>query len=82
MKSKITITLAILALAAPALFALNPGIEPSAMYVGEFAGAASGGAIIAAGGYGGLSWVASGWMLAALATSVWVARRMRRGEHA
>ena len=71
-----------LALAAPALATALISLNSSAMYVGQFAGAASGGAIIAAGGYGGLSWVASGWMLAALATSVWVARRMRRSERA
>jgi MFS transporter, DHA1 family, inner membrane transport protein len=70
-----------LALAAPALATALISLNSSAMYLGQFAGAASGGAIIAAGGFGGLSWVATGWMLAALATSVWVAWRMRAGKH-
>jgi predicted MFS family arabinose efflux permease len=48
------------------------------MYVGQFAGAASGGAIIGATGFGGLSWVALGWMLIALAASLWAARQMAR----
>ncbi len=70
-----------LALAAPALATALISLNSSAMYVGQFAGAASGGAMIAAGGFGGLSWVASLWMLAALATSMWVARRMRGVSH-
>ena len=70
-----------LALAAPALATALISLNSSAMYVGQFAGAASGGAIITAAGYGGLSWVALGWMLAALGTSLWVARRMRAHEH-
>jgi predicted MFS family arabinose efflux permease len=51
----------------------------AAMYQGQFGGAASGGALIAADGCSGLSWVALAWMTAALATSLWVARRMHRG---
>jgi predicted MFS family arabinose efflux permease len=68
-----------LALAAPALATALISLNSSAMYLGQFAGAASGGAMIAAAGYGGLSWVAFAWMLAALATSLWAARRMRAG---
>jgi predicted MFS family arabinose efflux permease len=71
-----------LALAAPALATALISLNSSAMYVGQFAGAASGGAMIAASGYGGLSWVAVSWMAAALATSVWVAQRMRAGADA
>ncbi len=71
-----------LALAAPALATALISLNSSAMYLGQFAGAASGGAIIAAGGYGGLSWVALAWMAAALAASLWVAKRMHTGAHA
>ena len=71
-----------LALAAPALATALISLNSSAMYVGQFAGAASGGAIIVAGGYAGLSWVALAWMLAALAASVWAAKRMRAGVNA
>jgi predicted MFS family arabinose efflux permease len=70
-----------LALAAPALATALISLNSSAMYVGQFAGAASGGAMIATSGYGGLSWVAVSWMAAALATSVWAARRMRARKH-
>ncbi len=71
-----------LALAAPALATALISLNSSAMYLGQFAGAAAGGAIIAGSGFGGLSWVASAWMLTALAISVGVARRMRAGTHA
>ena len=71
-----------LALAAPALATALISLNSSAMYAGQFAGSASGGAMIAASGYGGLSWVALAWMCAAIATSLWAARRMRRAPHA
>lgn len=61
---------------APAMIALNS----SAIYLGQAAGAASGGALVAASGYGGLSTVGLGWMLLAIALSAWVARRMQ-GRH-
>jgi len=70
-----------LALAAPALATALISLNSSAMYVGQFAGSASGGAMIAASGYGGLSWVALAWMCAAIATSLWAARRMRGAPH-
>ncbi len=68
-----------LALAAPALATALISLNSSAMYLGQFAGAASGGAMIATSGYAGLSWVALTWMSAALGTSLWAARRMRGG---
>lgn len=70
-----------LALAAPALATALISLNSSAMYVGQFAGSASGGALIVAGGYAGLHWVGLGWMSAALATSLWAARRMRAQPH-
>jgi predicted MFS family arabinose efflux permease len=71
-----------LALAAPALATALISLNSSAMYVGQFAGSASGGAMIAAAGFGGLSWVALAWMSAALLTSLWAARRRRGALHA
>lgn len=70
-----------LALAAPALATALISLNSSAMYLGQFAGAASGGAIIAAGGYGPLSWAALAWMSAALLASLWAARQMRVRDH-
>lgn len=61
-------------LLAPALIALNS----SAMYAGQALGAASGGALVARGGYGPLHWVGLAWMLGAVALSAWAARRMAR----
>ncbi len=66
-----------LALAAPPLATALISLNSSAMYLGQFAGSASGGAMIAAAGYGGLNWTALTWMSAALATSLWAARRVR-----
>lgn len=68
-----------LALAAPALATALVSLNSSAMYAGQFAGSASGGAMIAAAGFGGLSWVALAWMSAALLTSLWAAWRMPGG---
>lgn len=57
---------------APALMALNS----SAIYLGQALGAGSGGALIAAQGFGALAPAGAVWMLAAIATSAWLARRM------
>ncbi len=70
-----------LALAAPALATALISLNSSAMYLGHFAGSASGGAMISTAGYGGLSWVALAWMLASLATSLWATRRMSSSTH-
>lgn len=61
---------------APALLALNT----SAIYVGQAIGAAGGGALLAAGGYGPLSWAALAWMGLAIGLSLLVASRMRAGH--
>lgn len=58
---------------APALLALNT----SAIYMGQAAGAGGGGVLLAAGGFAPLPWAALAWMSAALALSLWAARRMR-----
>jgi predicted MFS family arabinose efflux permease len=70
-----------LALAAPALATALISLNSSAMYVGQFAGSASGGAMITAAGFGALNWAALAWMVAAIATSLWAARRMRGAAH-
>lgn len=56
---------------APALMALNT----SAIYLGQAAGAASGGWLIARHGYAPLSWFALAWLLVAIALSLWAGRR-------
>lgn len=71
-----------LGLAAPALAPALIALNSSAMYVGQALGAASGGAVVAHTGYGPLNWMGLTWMLAALATSVWAARRMLTPAHA
>ncbi len=71
-----------LALAAPALATALISLNSSAMYVGQFIGSGGGGAVVAASGYGGLSWLGLAWMCAAIATSLWAARRMRGAPHA
>ena len=57
---------------APALMALNT----SAIYAGQAAGAAGGGALLAAHGFGPLPWAGLAWMVAALGLSAWAARRV------
>ena len=59
---------------APALMALNT----SAIYLGQAAGAAGGGWLIARHGYGSLSLVGLAWLAAAIALSVWAARARKR----
>ncbi|VTU29672.1 MFS transporter [Variovorax sp. RA8] len=57
----------------PALMAMNT----SAIYLGQALGAAGGGALLASNGMGALSWAGLAWMLAALALSLWAARRIK-----
>jgi len=59
---------------APALMALNT----SAIYLGQAAGAAGGGWLIAHHGYESLSFAGLGWMAIAIALSVWAAHARRR----
>jgi predicted MFS family arabinose efflux permease len=63
-------------LLAPALLALNT----SAVYLGQAGGAASGGWLIANHGYGALSWTGLGWLVAAIALSVWAGRAHQRAR--
>ena len=51
------------------------------MYLGQFAGSGSGGALIASTAYAALSWAALGWLTAALLLSLWAARRMGNDRH-
>ncbi len=59
---------------APALMALNT----SAIYLGQAAGASSGGWLIAHHGYGGLSIAGLAWLVLAIALSVWAGSALRR----
>lgn len=56
---------------APALLALNT----SAIYLGQAAGAAGGGALLALSGFGALHWAGLLWLLSAWLLSRWAARR-------
>jgi predicted MFS family arabinose efflux permease len=64
-----------LGLAAPALAPALMALNTSAIYLGQAVGAASGGWLIAHGGYAPLSWFGACWLLAAIALSLWVGRR-------
>ncbi|CAN5503746.1 MFS transporter [soil metagenome] len=55
---------------APAMLALNT----SGVYLGQAAGAAGGGWLIAHSGFDGLNWVGLSWLVVAAALSVWAAR--------
>ena len=61
---------------APALMALNT----SAIYLGQAAGASSGGWLIARHGYASLSVVALAWLAVAIVLSVWAGRARRRAS--
>jgi DHA1 family inner membrane transport protein len=58
---------------ASALLALNT----SAIYIGQAIGAAAGGAMLAASGFGSLNWVALGFMVVAITLSLVLARTRR-----
>ncbi len=60
---------------APALLSLNT----AAIYAGQALGAASGGALLTAGGFAPLADVALAWLGLAFALSVWLAQRAARG---
>lgn len=72
--------------AAPELGTALMALNTSAIYLGQAIGAASGGAVVAAyaalGGndsattYDSLHWIAIGWMLGALALSLWAQRKL------
>jgi predicted MFS family arabinose efflux permease len=57
---------------APALMALNS----SAIYLGQAAGASSGGWLIDHGGYAPLNWLGLGWLALSIALSVWAGRQV------
>ena len=72
-----------LSAAAPKLTAALVALNSSAMYAGQALGAASGGAMIAAGGggtagYARLHWVGLAWLLAAIGLSLWATGALRR----
>jgi DHA1 family inner membrane transport protein len=50
-------------------------VNSSAIYLGQAAGAASGGWLIDHGGYKPLSWLGLGWVAGAILLSTWAARR-------
>ena len=64
--------------AAPPLASALIALNTSAVYLGQAAGASSGGWLIAHSGYGSLSWIGLGWVVAAIALSVWASAAHRR----
>ena len=67
-----------LSMAAPALAPALLALNTSAIYVGQAAGAVSGGWLIAHGGFAPLHWVALAWLLLAIMLSLWVGRQTVR----
>ena len=63
-----------LSAAAPALASALLALNTSAIYLGQAAGASSGGWLIAHLGYAALSWVGLAWLIACIATSLWATR--------
>jgi predicted MFS family arabinose efflux permease len=70
-----------LGLAAPALAPALMALNTSAIYLGQALGAASGGWVVAHGGYAPLSWIGVAWMVPALALSAWAMRRTPSEAH-
>jgi predicted MFS family arabinose efflux permease len=64
-----------LSIAAPALAPALMALNTSAIYLGQAAGAASGGWLIAHAGYAPLHWFGLAWMVAAIGLSLWAGRR-------
>ena len=67
-----------LSAAAPALASALLALNTSAIYLGQAAGASSGGWLIAHLGYAALSWVGLVWLIACIATSLWATRAAGR----
>ena len=61
--------------AAPALASALLALNSSAMYLGQAIGASGGGWLLSHGGFGPLSWLSLVGVVAAMALSVWVARK-------
>jgi predicted MFS family arabinose efflux permease len=64
-----------LALAAPAVAPALMALNTSAIYLGQAAGASTGGWLIAHAGYAVLSYAGAAWMAAAIGLSLWAGRR-------
>ena len=64
-----------LSIAAPALAPALMALNTSAIYLGQAAGAASGGWLIAHRGYAPLNWFGLAWVLTAIGLSLWAGRR-------
>ena len=67
-----------LSAAAPALASALLALNTSAIYLGQAAGASSGGWLISHAGYAALSWVGLAWLIACIAVSVWATRAAGR----
>ena len=65
---------------APGLAGASMALNTSAIYVGQAAGSAGGGAWLATVGFAGLNGIALAWMLLAVGLSVWLGRRAATGR--
>ena len=65
---------------APGLAGASMALNTSAIYVGQAAGSAGGGAWLATVGFAGLNGIALAWMLLAVGFSVWLGRRAATGQ--
>ena len=65
---------------APGLAGASMTLNTSAIYVGQAAGSAGGGAWLATVGFAGLNGIALAWMLLAVGLSVWLGRRAATGR--
>ena len=65
---------------APGLAGASMALNTSAIYVGQAAGSAGGGAWLATVGFAGLNGIALAWMLLAVGLSVWLGRRAATGQ--
>jgi predicted MFS family arabinose efflux permease len=64
---------------APPLAPASMSLNSAAIYVGQAIGAATGGAMLAIGGFSLLSWAALAWVVLAIALSQWAAARQPGG---
>ena len=65
-----------LSLAAPTLTPALLALNTSAIYLGQAAGAAGGGWLVAHRGYADLNWLGAAWIVGGLGLSAWVARQV------
>jgi predicted MFS family arabinose efflux permease len=69
-----------LGIAAPAFASALMALNSSAIYLGQAAGASSGGWVIEHGGYAPLNWLGLAWLVLAMLLSLWAGQRSARAR--